>query len=141
MNRDSFDVFVAAWNGGDLDSLNEHIATNVVRRVPETMNNNANNLDELKQRITDFRTAFPDMTVTIDEALFLETRAVAQWTFTGTNTGPGERPPTGKTVNVSGASIYRFEADKLAEEDVYFDVLGFMVQLGVVKLPEAAASA
>ncbi len=140
MNRISFDAFIEAWNDGDLDRLDEYIATDVVRRVPETMDG-ANSLEELKQRITDFRTAFPDMTVTIDEAIFAKNRAAAQWTFTGTNTGPGDHPPTGKAVSIKGASVHRYEDGKLVEEDVYFDVLGFMTQLGLIQPPEAAAAA
>ncbi len=85
MNKNSFDGFVAAWNNGNLDTLDEYIAANVVRRVPETMDG-TNNLDELKQRITDFRTAFSDMRATIDDAIFTKNRSAAQWTFTGTNT-------------------------------------------------------
>ncbi|NNE99833.1 MAG: ester cyclase [Pyrinomonadaceae bacterium] len=141
MNKNSFDAFVAAWNEGNLEALDEHIVSNFVRRVPETMNKNANNLAELKERISDFRKAFPDLKVTIEDAQFLENRSVAQWTFTGTNTGPGDHPPTGKAVSVPGVSLHRYEDGKILEEDVYFDVLGFMAQLGIVKLPEAAASA
>ena len=90
--------------------------------------------------ITDFRTAFPDTLVTIDEAFFLEGRSFTKWTFKGTNTGPGTHPATGKPVKVSGVSFARYDGGKMIEELVYFDALEFLSQLGVIEPPKLAAA-
>ncbi len=140
MYKEHFNALLAAWNEGNLDGLDKYVASNVIRRVPASLNNNANNLAELKKGITDFRTAYPDMKVTFDELIFHEERSIARWTFTGTNTGPGNFPPTGKSVKVSGAGIGRFENGKLVEDLVYFDALEYFTQLGIIELPAAAAS-
>ena len=70
----------------------------------------------------------------------MEGRSFARWTFEGTNTGSGDFPATGKSVKIEGTSLARYEAGKLAEELVYFDALDFLSQLGIVKLPKAAAA-
>ena len=140
MYKEHFDAIAAAWSEGNLTGLDEYVATNIVRRGPSTFNSDSNGIDELKQRITEMRTAFPDTTVTIDEWYPLDNRAFCKWTFTGTNTGPGDNPPTGKAVKVSGATFWQLEDNKLVEELVYFDALGFYSQLGVIELPSAAAA-
>lgn len=140
MYRKNFDAYIAAWNDGNLDGLDAYVASNMTRTVPATMNSNASNLTELKQTITDFRTAFPDLHVEIDELLFYDNRSILRWTFTGTNTGPGDHPPTGKAVNVSGASVSRYLDGKLVEEFVYLDALEYFTQLGIIEMPAVAAS-
>ncbi|MEJ2206272.1 MAG: ester cyclase, partial [Gemmatimonadota bacterium] len=92
-------------------------------------------LEEFKILVQDFRTQFPDASVTIRDVIEAGDRATIAWTFTGTNTGPGDFPPTGRSVEVSGVSVERWEGGKLVEELVFFDTLSFMCQLGVVELP------
>ena len=55
---------------------------------------------------------------------------VIRWTVTGTNTGPGDEPPTGKAVTISGMTTFTMVDGKIAEEYVQFDVLGWQLQLG-----------
>lgn len=131
---------MAAWNKGDLDRLDEYVADDIRRVGPKTMDASAEGLTELKRVITDFRKAFPDTNVTIDELYSTDDRTFCKWTFRGTNTGEGDTPPTGKTVNISGASIARYENNKMVEDYVYLDALDFMTQLGVIEVPKAAAS-
>jgi steroid delta-isomerase-like uncharacterized protein len=140
MYKEQINALIAAWNTGNLNGLDAFVATNAVRLAPASLNSNANSLAELKKVITDFRTAFPDTKVTIDEQFFLEGRSFLKWTFTGRNTGPGVHPPTGKAVKVSGASLSRYEGGKLVEESVYFDALEFFSQLGLIEIPKLAAA-
>jgi steroid delta-isomerase-like uncharacterized protein len=137
MYQKNIDAFVAAWNTGNFAGLDHYVAANVVRRSPAATNSSAGNFDELKKVITDFRTAYPDAKVTINEAFFQGERSIARWTFTGTNTGPGPHPATGKKVKIEGASIARYKDAKLTEELVYFDSLEMMTQLGLITLPSA----
>lgn len=140
MYKEHIDALISAWNTGNLGVLDAYLATNTTRRAPASLFSDAHNLTELKQVITDFRTAFPDTKVTIDEAFFLEGRSFTKWTFTGTNTGPGARPATGKPVKVSGVSFARYEGGKMIEELVYFDALEFLSQLGLIEPPKLAAA-
>jgi steroid delta-isomerase-like uncharacterized protein len=131
------DALIAGWNQGNFDGMDDYIAENATRTAPPSLNSNANNLAELKQVIADFRTSFPDAKVTINEVTFQGDRSFAQWTFEGTNTGPGNFPATGKSVTIQGASHARYVDGKLAEEKVYFDAMDMMGQLGLVPDPSA----
>ena len=137
MFEKNIDALVRAWNEGDLDGLDAYVSPNTRRRAPASLNSDASSLDELKEVIRDFRTAFPDAHVSIDEIYFQGNRSFGRWTFEGTNTGPGDFPATGKHVKVSGSSFSRYEDDRLTEEIVNFDALDMMTQLGLVDLPTA----
>jgi steroid delta-isomerase-like uncharacterized protein len=144
MNKEIIDAYIETWNDGNYDRLTEFVSENVIRNVPETANQSTDNLNGLIEVMNGFRTAFPDCKVTAEEIHFTENHSFQKFTFTGTNTGPGDFSPTGNTVSVSGFATIRYENGKMAQEDVYYDVLGFMAQLGIIKLPgeeEAAASA
>ena len=140
MYKEHIDALISAWNTGNLGVLDAYLATNTTRRAPASLFSDAHNLAEVKKVITDFRTAFPDTIVTIDEAFYLEGRSFTKWTFKGTNTGPGAHPATGKPVKVSGVSFARYDGGKLIEELVYFDALEFLSQLGLIEPPKLAAA-
>ena len=137
MYQPILDRLLAAWNQGEMDGLDAVVAPNFVRRGPATIDSDANGLEELKARIQQFRTSFPDCHVQLNEVHFLGNRCFARWTFTGTNTGPGECPITGKSVAVQGTTFATFADNQIVEEHVLFDVFGFMMQLGLLEQPEA----
>jgi SnoaL-like domain len=60
-----------------------------------------------------FMTAFPDMLVRMDSVLDRGDHAVFNWTWTGTNTGPGG---TGRVVRTNGYEEWTFSADRLILE-------------------------
>ena len=86
----------------------------------------------VKKVVNDYRTAYPDLKVTIDDAYYVQDHGFYLWTVTGTNTGAGPeaQPPTGKSVKISGMSMVRYEGGKIADEGVYYDQLDFNQQLG-----------
>ena len=130
-------AMVAAWNEGNLDGLDEYMAEDAVRKSPASVNSDASNRAEWKQVVTDFRTAFPDARVTVHEVVYAGDRSFGSWTFEGTNTGPGDFPPTGRRVSVNGVSHGRYRDGKIVEELVYFDGAEMLGQLGLVDLPGA----
>jgi steroid delta-isomerase-like uncharacterized protein len=132
MYEDHVNALLAAWNEGDLEGLDAYLAPDTIRRAPASANSDANSLRELKEVITSFRTRFPDAKVTVHELTFHGNRAFAEWTFTGTNTGPGDFPPTGRPVRFDGSSFHQYADGKLVEERVYFDGMDMMTQLGMI---------
>ncbi|MGH8265116.1 MAG: ester cyclase [Steroidobacteraceae bacterium] len=123
------DTFVAVWNGGKLDALDAIVAPNYKRHGTGQA---TDDLVAFKKIVNDFRTAYPDLKVTIDDAYYVQDRGFYLWTVTGTNTGAGPeaQPPTGKSVKVSGMSVVRYEDGKIADEGLYYDQLDFNQQLG-----------
>ncbi len=139
MHQNIIDALLAAWNEGDYDGLDAVVDQSAVRRSPASVGSDADGLAELKDVIRTFRTQFPDARVDIDEIQFVGDRSYARWTFTGTNTGPGDFPATGKPVSIQGASHARYAGGKLTEELVFFDGMEMLGQLGLVDLPGADA--
>jgi steroid delta-isomerase-like uncharacterized protein len=131
------DALVAGWNTGNVDGLDAGTSPDVQRRSPGGTSD-ANGLAELKEVVTTFRTTYPDVNVTLSETYHLENLAITHWTATGTNTGPGDIPPTGKSFRVSGVSLLRYIDGKMTEELVYFDSAEWMLQLGYTIEPPAA---
>ncbi len=132
------DKYVEAWNTGNLDLLDEIIATEFVRHTSPASNTAAVGLDSLKKVMTAFRVAYPDFNVVMDEEIYLENKAVARWTYEGTNTGPGRFPPTGGHVKSTGISLIHIENGKIVEEWAETDNLSSMLQLGFTLTPPVA---
>lgn len=87
-----------------------------------------------------WRSAFPDLRVVVDLALAEGDLVSVRWTARGTNTGTGNGiPATGRKVQISGTTIFRFEGGAIAEEWTAGDTLGLMRQLGLA--PSSPASA
>ncbi len=65
-----------------------------------------------------------------------------EWTFVGTHTGAflmpdgTELPPTGKRVEIRGMEFVRLRDGKIVVDNLYYDNLAILVQLGLV--PQAA---
>lgn len=80
-----------------------------------------------------YRTAFPDLRVEIHDLVAEHDLVVARATFTGTSRGPlMGAPPTGKPVQFASMVIVRLRAGRLVERWEQMDLLGLMLQLGVV---------
>jgi predicted ester cyclase len=129
------DVYVQAWNTGNLDGLDEIIDAQFVRHASPASPTAAVGLDSLKQAITSTRAAYPDFNVVMDEEIYSADRAVGRWTWTGTNTGTGAMPPTGRSARVSGISVLHFAEGRILAEWVSQDYLDLYQQLGFTLVP------
>jgi steroid delta-isomerase-like uncharacterized protein len=116
-------------NRGDMDAAAAYCAPSLAWHGGSV--GEFDSLDAFKQGVAGFFTAFPDLRVD-DPALVAEgDKVVAHYSWRGTQKGEFFGvPATGKTVNVSGMSIYRIADGKIAEEWWIEDVLGLMQQLG-----------
>jgi steroid delta-isomerase-like uncharacterized protein len=88
--------------------------------------------------------AFPDAKTTIRNLVESGDKVAAEVTFSGTNLGPAhgiggeEIPPTGKRISIEVCHMIRFDGEKLASYRVYGDMLGVLMQLGLIPNPAAA---
>jgi nuclear transport factor 2 (NTF2) superfamily protein len=85
-----------------------------------------------RQAITEvargFMTAFPDLTVLMDDLDPEGDRIIYRWTLVGTNTGPGG---TGRPVRISGFEAWRLSDDGLIAESLgHFDAEEYRRQIG-----------
>ncbi len=125
----------SGWNSIDGSSLGELLAEgyernlNGIQVVKGTV--------ELEAYIQNYRRAFPDLKVTLDQWVESDEQVVAVWTFEGTNTGVfGEFVPTGKKARVHGVSLFTVnEQNKIISEDIYYNELYLLQQLGYDLIP------
>lgn len=137
-NEQAVVKFVATvWNNKEVSNLENFFSNEFTRRV-----NNveiASNMQELSANIQVYFIGFPDLNLNINEIFSSHDQVFMNWTITGTNTGVfGEFPATGKKIKVSG--ITRIDIDetgKFTYEDVYYNELALLQQLGYSLMPPA----
>ena len=133
--RPLVDKYVEVWNNGNVDELDAIMDINFVRNADAS---SAEGLDNLRKLVTGTRTAFPDIKLVLNNEIYTENSFAARFSFTATNTGPGEMPPTGKSVEVWGVVIANFANGKMTEEWVGYNNQSFMEQLGFTMMPPTA---
>lgn len=116
--------------------LNELLADDFVsHHFPAPGNNNKAAFTEGMKGLL---AGFPDIKVTRVEQHELGDKVYTYAFWEGTQTGAFMGvPPTGKKVHVEYMDIWRAKDGKIAENWVVMDIMGLMIQLGVVPPPGA----
>jgi steroid delta-isomerase-like uncharacterized protein len=135
-------LFEEVWNKGNLQVTDELFAPNYVHHDASTPDVGRGPESE-KKRATLYRTAFPDLRLTVEDIIAEGETVMARWSCRGTHKGDlSGNTPTEKQFTISGVSIARFASGKIVEGWVNWDALGLMQQLGVVpELGKAKATA
>ena len=90
--------------------------------------------------------SFPDGKLTVHATVAEGNTLAAEYTFSGTNTGPlvlptGQTlPATNKTVSIRGAYVVTVEGDKVKSDHTYWDLAEGLVQLGLMPTPATATA-
>ncbi len=136
-------LFEEVWNKGNLSLVDELFTTNYEHHDASSPDFGRGPESE-KKRATLYRTAFPDLRLTIEDIIAEGETVMARWSCRGTHKGDlSGIAPTGKQFTISGVSIARFAGNKMVEGWINWDALGLMRQLGVVPetaKPKAAAA-
>jgi steroid delta-isomerase-like uncharacterized protein len=121
-----------AFNAGNIDVVDELVTTDVVNHdaaLPEAMIGP----EAAKASIRGYRTAFPDLRITIEEQIADDQGVATRWSAKGTHEGElMGMAPTGKQATVTGITIDRIVDGRIAESWTNWDTLGMLQQLGVV---------
>ncbi len=131
-------VLEEAFSQGSLDVIDEVCSDDYVDHDP--LMGDADS-EAIKQRISGYRDAFPDLQVTIEEIFAAGDKVVTRWSAIGTFQNPfmGQQPTGEKGTPVEGIGIDRFDADgKIAESWGQWDTMQFMKNIGAV--PEGATA-
>jgi len=119
------------FNRGNLDVTDEVIAPSFVRYKANVPGREGP--EGYKQLVKVFRTAFPDLRVTIEDMIAEGDKVAIRQTYRGTHKGDlMGNPPTDRPVTFTGMCLYRIADGKLAEEWIEYDALGMMQQIGAV---------
>ena len=97
-------------------------------------------IEGVRQTITMFLTAFPDLHLTLEDIIAEGDKVVVRWTMRGTHQGASlGMPPTGKQFTLPGISLVRLDEGMAAETWVSFDQLVMLQQLGLAPAPAHAS--
>ena len=125
------------WNQGKIAVVDELYAADVVQHDPSSPVS-VNSAEALKQYVTAFRSALPDLRFSIDDLLAEGDKVLWRFTAQGTHQGPLMGiPATGRNATVTGMVVFRFANTKIVEVWVNFDTLGMLQQMGVIPMPNA----
>ena len=124
--------FEELWNKGNLSVADELFTPNYAHHDPSTLDVGRGPESE-KKRATLYRTAFPDLRLTIEDIIAEGETVMARWSCRGTHKGDlNGIAPTGKQFAISGVTVCRISNGKVVEGWVNWDALGLMQQLGAV---------
>jgi len=120
---------------GNLDAADEVYTPDYVGHDPSN-SEEVRGLEAAKRAASDYRQAFPDLRVTVEDLIAEGDRVAARLRFRGTHLGELDGiAPTGRRVDCTGIVISRIEEGKIAEDWANFDDLGMMRQLGLIPKP------
>lgn len=143
MSADSLKQFIATytedvWNNHRAEAIDKYCSPNY--RHHDVSRPEVQTLADYKQWSRDLMSAFSNLHVAADALLEENGMAVKRWTVTGVHTGAlAGIAPTGKSIEFSGFSMYRFDASNRIVESWYvYDLFGLLSQLGAIPAPAAA---
>jgi steroid delta-isomerase-like uncharacterized protein len=126
-----------AFNQGKLDVIEDLVAPTLVSHDPLT--GDTKGPDGTREVIEGYRSAFPDLKITIEDQLAERDLVATRWTAKGTHKGELLGiAPTGKESTVTGLTIDKIKDGKIVESWNNWDALGMLRQLGIV--PELATA-
>ena len=135
MVRKAFEAF----STGDMSLIDASTAEDAVTHDP-ALPDDPRGPEGFKQVVQGFRTAFPDLSLTVEEQCSDGDLVCTRWRSEGTNDGElMGMPATGKHVVVTGLSMDRVQDGKVVESWNQWDNAGMMQQLGVGETAGAAA--
>ena len=132
-NKDLLTQFLAeVWNTGNIEASDKYVAPKyTIHHDPgDPWDKQELDLAQYKERVRLSRAPFPDQCFTVRDILAESDKVVITWLWAATHKGdiPGF-PTTGKQINMSGATVYYFDAGRLTGHWQITDRLGVFMQL------------
>ena len=120
------------FNKGRLEAADELVAPDFVGydpALPEPLRGP----DGLRSQAEGYRTAFPDIKITIEDEIAEGDRVVTRWTARGSHQAElFGIPATGKQATVTGITIDRIIDGRIVETRNNWDTFGLLQQLGAI---------
>jgi steroid delta-isomerase-like uncharacterized protein len=140
MNKDELialnDRGLAAWDAHDVDGFAGLFAADFVY-TDDTVAGAMTSLDQVRDYMSGWFTAFPDMRVRQLNQVVGGDAVAAELEFTGTNSGPlrmggMEVPATGRQITGHGTYFLRVDGEKVSEFHAHPNAAEMMMQLGMM---------
>jgi len=119
------DRFVTeVWNNGNLDLIDEMIAADFVRHLPNSWHTpKIEGAAAFKEYMADTRIKYPDFHVKVHQRIADGDMVASAWTVSGTN------QELNKKISIMGMTMTRYADGKAAEEWVNWDTADMRDQL------------
>ena len=129
-------------DAGDLDGSSDLVAEDIEWANPVAV---VHGREQLRALLGVFWTAIPDFQHEIADSVSSGTLVAIRGTASGTHTGPlagpaGEIPASGASISFPFSAWARVEDGLIREFRGYWDVMGFMQQVGAIPQPAGAAA-
>lgn len=136
-NTDRVDrVIEEAFNRGELDVIDDVMASEYVGYEP-SLPEEIRGPEAFKEYVQMNRTAFPDLTLSLEDRVVEGEKIADRFTSRGTHEGEFRGiAPTGNEFEGTVMVIHHFENDECVADYALTDALGLLTQLGVVEPPE-----
>ena len=132
-------LFEEAWGKGNFDVYDEVCDPGFRDHDPLSGDSD---IEQSRAMCRMYRTAFPDVKLTLLGSYADGETAVTHWRMSGTHRAALMGiEPTGRRCTVEGITIGKFKGGKIVESWTQWDALGMLRQLGVAPEMEAGAGA
>lgn len=139
MNRDTAHLtkrYFGELLAGRLDVAGEILAADLEFYGPNYWGEVMQGREAFTGFVRYLRSAFPDLTFSIQDELENGDRSATRFTFTATHLGEWQGiEPTGRRIDIPGVDLFRFAGGRIREIRIYYDTLGLMQQLGAAPSP------
>ena len=128
-NAAQADRFAAeVWNNGNLDLIDEMIAADFVRHLPNSWDTpKIEGAAAFKEYMTNIRTIYPDFHVEVHKRIAEGDMVASAWTVNGTN------KDLNKKITIRGMTMTRYADGKAAVEWVTWDTADMQMQLAATE--------
>ena len=135
MNKESFlrEFIEDIWNKQSFDKVEQYVHEEYTIHLDTSDPWEGKTLShsEFKERLSFSFNSLPDMNFEITSTIPEENHDAITWLLTGTNLGMiGGYPPTKKSINTKGLTIYHFKDNLINGHTQVFDRITVMKQLG-----------
>ena len=121
-----------AWERGEFGVIDELYATDYQGPLPGS----PAGPEGERQHVAMIRSTFSDLEMRIDDLVAEGETVVLRGSMSGTDTGGFMgRAPTGRRVTFWGVTVYHFSGERISASWTGADMLGLLIQLGVVPSP------
>jgi steroid delta-isomerase-like uncharacterized protein len=140
--RSLLNRYVERYNAKDLDAVMELYAEDAVQLMPD---GTFEGRGVIRDRLAKELDAFSDIAHRVVSYVEQGDAFADEWVFVGTHTGPVELPdgtevsPTGKRLEIKGMELCVVRDGKLVVDNLYYDNVAVLMQLGLI--PQGASAA
>ena len=127
----------AFWSKGDQSVADEIFDPNLRDIDPNWPSGADGGIPAIIEKNNFYYGLMPDLHCTVRKQLTIGDNIVTRWEATGTHHGEyAGITPTGKSMTISGISIFTCRDGKIVEQIIEYDFVGLLRQMGATTLPD-----